>query len=152
MIPHYGVPKKIISDRDPRFTSKFATELCRLLDIKQNISTAYHPQTDGASERTNQSLEQYLRLYCSMQQNNWHAWLPIAQYTKNSWPSATTKKTPYDLLIGYTPRIHQPRRKSDIPSIESRFHQISEARKAAQEAQRKVQESWVKDKPRFKPY
>jgi hypothetical protein len=57
IIPHYGIPKKIISDQDPRLTSKYATELCHLLDIKQNISTAYHPQTDGASERTNQSLE-----------------------------------------------------------------------------------------------
>ena len=53
VIPHYGVPRKIISDRDVRFTSKFTTDLCRLLDIHQNISTAYHPQTDGASERTN---------------------------------------------------------------------------------------------------
>ena len=60
MTPHYRIPRKIISDRDVRFTSKFTTDLCRLLDIHQNISTAYHPQTDGASERTNQTLEQYL--------------------------------------------------------------------------------------------
>jgi len=50
VLPHYGLPKKIISDRDPWFTSRFGKELCRLLDIRQNISTAYHPQTDGASE------------------------------------------------------------------------------------------------------
>jgi hypothetical protein len=75
IIPHYGLPKKIISNQDTCITSKYATELCRLLDIKQNISTAYHPQTDGASERTNQSLEQYLRLFCGTQQNHWHAWL-----------------------------------------------------------------------------
>jgi len=152
MVPHYGVPKKIISDRDTRFTSKFATELCRLLNIRQNISTAYHPQTDGTSERANQSLEQYLRLFCGMQQNNWHAWLPLAQYTKNSWPSATTKKAPYDLLIGYTPKIHQPRRSTDIPTVEDRLNSIKEAREAAQEAQRKAQESWIKDRPRFKPF
>jgi len=152
MVPHYGVPKKIISDRDTRFTSKFATELCRLLDVRQNISTAYHPQTDGASERTNQSLEQYLRLFCGMQQNNWHAWLPLAQYTKNSWPSATTKKAPYDLLIGYTPKIHQPRRNTDIPAVEDRLTSIKEAREAAQEAQCKAQESWIKDRPCFKPF
>ena len=85
VIPHFGVPKKIISDRDTRFTLKFATELCCSLDIKQNISTAYHPQTDGASECTNQALEQYLRAFCGTQQNNWHTWLPLAQYTKNSW-------------------------------------------------------------------
>jgi hypothetical protein len=60
MIPHYGLPKKIILDRDPCFMSNFTTELCHLLGVKQNISTAYHPQTDGQSKRTNQSLEQYL--------------------------------------------------------------------------------------------
>jgi len=149
VIPHYGIPRKIISDRDVRFVSKFSSELCRLLSIKQNISTAYHPQTDGASERTNQTLEQYLRVFCGTQQNNWHTWLPLAQYTKNSWPSATTKKTPFDLLIGYTPQIHQPTRKTDIPSIQQRITQIEEARKAAQEAQRKAQDSWIKDHPRY---
>jgi len=114
---HYGLPKKIISDRDPHFTSRFGKELCQLLDICQNISMAYHPQTDGASERTNQTLKQYLRLFCGTQQNNWHTWLPLAQYTKNSWPSATTKKAPFDLIMGYTPQVHQPSRTSDIPTL-----------------------------------
>ena len=118
VIPHYGIPCKVILDQDVRFTSKFTTELCRLLDIHQNISMAYHPQTNGASERTNQTLEQYLHIFCGTQQDNWHEWLPLAQYTKNSWPSATTKKTPFDLLIGYTPQIHQPTRKTNIPSLE----------------------------------
>jgi len=118
IIPHYGIPHKIILDHDVRFVSKFSTELCCILNIHQNISTAYHPQTDGASEQTNQTLEQYLRVFCGTQQNNWHAWLPLAQYTKNSWPSAMTKKTPFDLLISYTPQVHQPTRKTDIPSLE----------------------------------
>ena len=132
--------------------SKFGTELCRLLDIKQNISSAYHPQTDGASERTNQSLEQYLRLFCGTQQNNWHAWLLLAQYTKNSWPSATTKKTLFDLLIGYTPRAHQPTRKTVNPSLESQIESIQDAREAAQEAQYKAQETWIKDTLHFKGF
>ena len=79
-------------------------------------------------------------------------WLPLAQYTKNSWPSATTKKTPFDLLIRYTPQIHQPTRKTNVPSLEQRLSAINEARSAAQEAQHKVQDSWVKDKPRFMPF
>ena len=123
----------LATDRDVRFTSKFTTDLCRLLDIHQNISMAYHPQTDGASERTNQTLEQYLRIFCGTQQDGWHKWLPLAQYTKNSWPSATTKKTPFDLLIGYTPQIHQPTRKTNVPTLEQRLSHISEARSAAQE-------------------
>src|SRR5579863_7199034 len=93
-------------------------ELCHLLDIKQNISLAYHLQTDSASEHTNQSLKQYLQLFCGMQQNNWHLWLLLAQYTKNTWPSATTKKSPFDLLMGYMPCMHQPIRKTINPSLE----------------------------------
>jgi len=54
---------------------------------------------------------------------------------------------PFDLLIGYTPRIHQPTRKTDIPSFQQRLSLIEETRKAAQEAQRKAQESWITDKP-----
>ena len=60
VLPHYGLPSRMISDRDPHFTASFTKELCKLLQIDQNISTAYHPQTDGRSEHTNQWLEQYL--------------------------------------------------------------------------------------------
>jgi hypothetical protein len=60
IFPHFGLPQRIISDRDPHFMSKFSKELYTLLSIKQNISTAYHPQMDGQSERLNQWLEQYL--------------------------------------------------------------------------------------------
>jgi hypothetical protein len=105
VFPHFGVPRKVISDRDTRFTSEFTKELCRILDINQNISTAYHPQTDGQSERTNQWLEQYLRIYCNFQQDNWSDLLPMAQYVHNSWVSHTTGFTPFKLLIGFTPQI-----------------------------------------------
>ena len=63
VLPHYGLPSCIISDHDPRFTSAFTKELCRTLHIDQNITTAYHPQTDGQSERTNKWLEQYLYIF-----------------------------------------------------------------------------------------
>ena len=74
VLPHYGLLKKIISDCNPHFTSRFGQALCQTLDIRQNISTAYHLQTDGASKRTNQSLKQYLWLYCSTKQNSWHTY------------------------------------------------------------------------------
>jgi len=152
VFPHYGLPKKVISDRDPRFASNFSREMCNLLGIKQNISTAYHPQTDGQSERTNQSLEQYLRLYCGTHQKDWAAWLPLAQYTRNSWPNASTKKTPYELILGYTPLAHQPSRDTaTIPDIDTRMKLINNAREQAQEALKQTQATMIKE-TRFKEF
>ena len=107
VLPHYGLPTHIISDRDPHFTSTFSRELCRTLGINQNISMAYHPQTDGQSERTNQRLEQYLRIFIDYHQQNWASLLPLAQYTLNTWPNATTKKAPFELIMGHIPQVHQ---------------------------------------------
>ena len=76
----FGLPLKFISDRDPRFASKFTRELCKATGTTQNISTAYHPRTDGQSERTNQWLEQYLRFWVNERQDNWHAYLPLAEF------------------------------------------------------------------------
>src|SRR5712672_1187575 len=120
--------------------------MCNLLGIKQNISSAYHPQTDGQSERTNQSLEQYLRLYCGTHQKDWAAWLPLAQYTRNSWPNASTKKSPYELILGYTPLAHQPSRDTTaVPDLNARIQLIKEAREQAQEALKRTQEAMVKE-------
>jgi len=151
VFPHYGLPKKVISDRDPHFASNFSREMCSLLGIKQNISMAYHPQTDGQSERTNQSLEQYLRLYCGTHQKDWAAWLPLAQYTRNSWPNASTKKTPYELILGYTPLAHQPVRDTTVPDIDTRMQLIKDAREQAQDALKQTQENMIKE-TKFKEF
>jgi len=71
-------------DRDVQLTSHFTKELCKQLGIQQNISTAYHPQTDGQSEKTNQHVETALRIFSNYQQNNWARWLPIVQYLINA--------------------------------------------------------------------
>ena len=62
---HFGIPSKIISDRDPRLTSKLAQDICTELGVQQKISTTYHLQTDGQSEGTNQTVETYLRIFCN---------------------------------------------------------------------------------------
>ncbi len=102
--PHYSLPKRLITDRGMQFISIFTRTLCETLGIKQNISSAYHPQTDGQSERNNQWLEQYLQHWSNTQQDNWADLLPIAQFTHNSWPNATTKSSPFKLLMGSEPR------------------------------------------------
>ena len=63
VFPHYRISRSVISDRNTRFASTFTKELCQCVETRQNISTVYHPQTNGQSERTNQWLEQYLRIF-----------------------------------------------------------------------------------------
>jgi transposase InsO family protein len=60
---HHGIPRRIISDRGPQFASKFMKELCNALGIERNLPTAYHPQTDGQTERINQEVKAYLRTF-----------------------------------------------------------------------------------------
>jgi RNase H-like domain found in reverse transcriptase/Integrase zinc binding domain/Chromo (CHRromatin Organisation MOdifier) domain len=100
----FGLPQKIISDRDPRFTSHFAWELTKGLAINQNLSMAFHPQTDGLSERTNQWVEQYLRLITT-NQNEWSKWLPMATAVHNNSRNSTTGFAPNELLIGWEPPL-----------------------------------------------
>jgi hypothetical protein len=106
----FGLPKRIISDRDPRFTSSFATELVKAIQAQRNLSTAYHPQTDGLTERKNQWIEQYLRLFAADTQDDWDQWLTIATAVHNSWPNATTSVAPSQALLGYLPNLtcHRP--------------------------------------------
>jgi transposase InsO family protein len=152
VLPHYGLPKCIISDCDTRFTATFIRELCRLLQIEQNISTAYHPQTDGQSENTNKSVKQFLHIYINFQQTNWASLLPIAQYTHNSWPSATTKKAPFELLMGHVPCVHQVTCTSTVPSVEECLQTITEARQQAQDAIKRTQNLVTNLPTRFIPY
>jgi Integrase zinc binding domain len=100
----FGLPQKIISNRDPRFTSHFARELTKGLGIDQNLSTAFHPQTDGLSERTNQWVEQYLRLI-TINQAKWSKWLPMVTAVHNNSRNSTTGFTPNELLIGWEPPL-----------------------------------------------
>ena len=79
----FGVPSRVISDQDPRFTSHFACALTMKLSIGWNISTAFHPQTDGLTEHKNQWVEQYICLYTSARQDDWEAWLPITTFVHN---------------------------------------------------------------------
>ena len=74
------VPSSIVSDRGPQFTSKFWSALCYHLRIKRQLSTAYHLQTDGQTERQNQTLEQYLRTYINYHQSDWSRWLVFAEF------------------------------------------------------------------------
>ncbi len=151
VFPWFGLPSKFISDRDPRFTSKFIRGLCKATGTNQNISTAYHPRTDGQSERTNQWLEQYLRFWVNERQDNWHAYLPLAEFVHNNWPNETTGESPFFVLYGFNPRADWTDKPSPIPQVALRLDQFKRARQRAQELMIKAQQSWVqhKDTPRY---
>ena len=96
----HGLPKKIISDRDPKFTSHFWKKISSLLDLKLGISTAFHPQTDGQTERTNRTLEQMLRMSINYKQDNWDTLLPYAEFAYNNAKQSSTNTTPFKLNYG----------------------------------------------------
>lgn len=100
----HGVPSDIVSDRGSLFTSQFMIALGQLLGIKLNFSTSFHPETDGQTERTNQTLEVYLRMYTSYQQDDWADLLPIAEFAYNNAPHSATQVSPFFANYGYNPR------------------------------------------------
>lgn len=101
----HGIPTSIISDRGSIFMSTFFTSLSQLLNINQKFSTAYHPQTDGQTERINSVLEQYLRSYVNFQQDNWVDLLPLAEFSYNNSESSSTSETPFFINYGHHPRF-----------------------------------------------
>ena len=98
---HEGLPNVIITDRGPQFASKFTTHLCKSLGIKQNISSAYHPQTDGQTERTNQEIEAYLRIFVNWHQNDWNSWIPTAEFSYNNRVHSAIGYSPFYATKGY---------------------------------------------------
>jgi hypothetical protein len=101
----HGMPSKLVSDRDKLFKSKFWNSLMDQLGSKQKMSTAFHPQTDGQTERTNQTLEQYLRAYVNYEQDNWIELLPLAQVAYNN-SKAATGISPFYANYGFHPNVH----------------------------------------------
>jgi len=100
VVRHHGLPRSIVSDRDPRFIAHFWKDLWALLRTKLNMSTSYHPQTDGQTERANRTLEDMLRAYVSSQQDDWDEFLPLVEMAYNGSVQASTGFPPYYLNTG----------------------------------------------------
>jgi len=91
----HGIPHDIITDRGTIFTSDLWKETTGKLGIERRLSTAFHPQTDRQTERTNAILEQYLRAYINYQQDNWCGYLPLAEFAYNNGYQETIENTPF---------------------------------------------------------
>ena len=136
---HHGLFDQVISDRGPQFLSGFVKELYRLLGIKGCPSTAYHPQSDGQTERANQEVEQYLRLYVNHRQDDWVEWLSLGEFCYNNRVQSSTRQTPFMLNTGRNPKLGiEPFRSSQNESADSFVQKLQSARKEAEAALHKA--------------
>ena len=100
----HGLPASFVTDRGTQFTSTFFAKLCSMLQIKQRLSSAFHPQTDGQTERVNRVMQDCLRHYISPSQDDWDVHLPLIEFAINSSKQESTKETPFFLNYGEHPR------------------------------------------------
>ena len=105
IVKHHGLPSSIISDRDPRFTSSFWQQLWKQLGTKLAMSTAYHPQTDGQTERANRTIEEMLRAYINTKQNDWDDYLAAIEIAYNNSKQTSTGFSPFFLNYGQHPTL-----------------------------------------------
>jgi transposase InsO family protein len=100
-----GSPRSLVSDRGSLFTSSYWTQFCQTLRIKGRMSTAFHPQTDGQTERQNQTLEAYLRVYTNFRQSDWVSWLGMAEFAYNNTKNESTGYSPFMAWQGRNPAL-----------------------------------------------
>ena len=101
IVCHHGLFDSIVTDRGSLFTSKFWSSLCYFFGIKRWLSTAFHPQTYGQTERQNSIMETYFRAFVNFKQNNWARLLPMAEFAYNNAKNGSTGHTPFKLNCSY---------------------------------------------------
>jgi hypothetical protein len=156
---HHGLPLDIVSDRGTQFTSRFFTSLLELCDVKSNKSTAYHPQSDGQTERVNQVLEQYLRVFCDYRQDDWNRLLPLAEFTYNNAQHTSTRVSPFLANYGFHPRCTlkvtvptvgaNPAAEEVVAKLRALHEQIREELTSAQAKYKEHYDNNVKELPSF---
>jgi len=111
----HSVPAHASSDQGSEFVSEFSKSLGKLLDMRLHFTSGWHPSVNGQAEWLNQTLEQYLRIYCNYQQSNWSDLLPLAEFAYNNALNATTGVSPFFANKGYNPllAVHLEREASD---------------------------------------
>ncbi|MBW0495877.1 hypothetical protein O181_035592 [Austropuccinia psidii MF-1] len=112
----HGLPASIVSYRESLFVSSFWTQLHKKLKISRALSAAFHPEKDGQTERVNQILEQYLRMYVSYHQDDSHTWLPLAEFAHNNAEHSSPKQSPCFTIYGRNPSFDSIHISQDSPA------------------------------------
>ena len=139
----HGVPKSVVSDRGPQFGSKFWAALGDLVGTRVNLSTAYHPQTDGQTERMNRTLGDVLRNFAGLHPDTWDTHLAAAEFAMNNAVNRSTGQSPFFLNYGFHPATPVSR-ELDIPVpaakafVESFVTRLSEAKRCLEAAQQRT--------------
>jgi len=132
IVTRFGAPRGVVSDRGPQMASGYWRDFCIALGAKRKLSTAYHPQTDGQTERQNQNVEQYIRCFASTRQSDWASLLPMAEYVYNSSKHSTTGVSPMMALYGYqpdiTPGVEDVADKGKVQSVLERIEKLNDDR------------------------
>ena len=146
VVRHHGLPSSIVSDRDPRFTGHFWRALWKCLGTQLTMSTAYHPQTDGQTERANRTLEEMLRSYVSFQQKDWDEHLVAAELAFNASKHASTGFSPFylnggrEVSVPLDLALEEARTATRQPDAVARVKQLHRDLEAAKEHLRKAQQ------------
>ncbi|KAK3539568.1 hypothetical protein QTP70_010276 [Hemibagrus guttatus] len=134
---YYGLPEDIVSDRGPQFTSRVWRAFFKRLGVTISLSSGYHPQTNGQTERKIQEIGRFLRTFCHSHQESWSQFLGWAEYAQNSLRQSTTGLTPFQCVLGYQPPLFpwdgEP---SDVPAVDYWFR---ESERVWGEAHRQLQ-------------
>jgi len=141
----HGLLESIISDRGVQFAVGMMKELNNLLGIQTKLSTAYYPQTDGQTERINQELEQYLRVFIDHRQEQWPDWLGIAEFAYNNKVHAATKTSPFKANYSQDPKMgFEERRKRKYEAVEKFIERMRKIQEEAKVVLGKAQEEMKK--------
>jgi len=137
----HGLPESIISDRGPQFAAGLMKELNEMLGIKSKLSMVFHPQTDGQTERVNQELEQYLRMFINHRQEQWPEWLGTVEFAYNNKAHSSTRMSPFKANYSQDPRMgFEGRKKGKYMGAEKFVKKMKEIQEEAKAALKKAQE------------
>ena len=139
---NHGLPQSIVLDKGSVFAAKFTRALYKALNVKMNLSIAFHPQTDGQIERTNQMLEQYLWMYCNHLQDDWVYLPPMALFAYNNKISASTRHSLFFLNYGYHSQHDiSPNDANQIPAAKEYLKELADAQKKAARLLKRLQKA-----------